>query len=207
MFLSASYQLHRRFMAALQHGQEGLALAQRHGLGTWVPVAAMQLCIAGGALAPAPEAIAQLQYVHQAFMAAGAEASDTFYGWGLAQAQLKAGDAAAARQTIDASLARVQPGRETYMRPELLILRAATESDPALAAADLRDALAQAEQQGAWTPALRAAAQLALRGSDTAAAERARAALAVIDGGDTTGLGADWVAQQLAALRGQAVVA
>ncbi|MFO1326143.1 MAG: adenylate/guanylate cyclase domain-containing protein [Rubrivivax sp.] len=207
VFLSASYQLHRRYLAALQHGQEGLALAQRHGLGTWVPVAAMQLCIAGGALAPSPEAIGQLQYVHQAFVAAGAEASDTFYGWGLAQAQLKAGDATAARATVEASLARVQPGRECYMRAELLMLRAAIDPGAPGAEADLLDALADAERQGALTPALRAAALLALRGGDAAAAERARAALAVIDGGDTTGLGADWVAQQLESLRVQAVAA
>lgn len=207
VFLSASYQLHRRYPAALQHGQAGLALAQRHGLGTWVPVAAMQLCIAGGALAPAPEAVAQLQHVHQAFMAAGAEASETFYAWGLAQAQATTGDTTAARQTVEAALLRVQPGREAYMRPELLILRARLEADAGRATADLQAAQADAQEQGAWTVALRAACQLALLGDDAAARERAQAALKVIDGGDTGGIAADWVAQQLAGLRHATVAA
>lgn len=207
VFLSASSQLQRRYGAALQHGQAGLALSQQHGLGTWIPVAAMQLCIAGGALGPAPEAIAQLQVVHQAFLQAGAEASETFYLWGLAQAQAKSGDTATARQTIEAALARVQPGRETYMRPELLILRASLEPDAERAVADLQAALADAEQQGALTVALRAAVQLVLREGDEDAAAQARSVLAVIDGGDTAGLPRDWVARRLEELRPRSLAA
>ena len=92
------------------------------------------------------------------------------------------------------------------MRPELLILRASLEADAAGAEADLHAALAEAEQQGALTVALRAAAQLALRGTG-ADEPAARAALAVIDGGDTSALPADWVARQLDALRPQSLAA
>ena len=74
-----------------------------------------------------------------------------------------AGDVDAGRATIETALARVQPGREVYMRPELLMLRAGAATDGAQAEADLRAALAEAEDQGALTVALRAAAQLALR--------------------------------------------
>jgi class 3 adenylate cyclase len=202
VWLAGSCQLQRRFTAALQHGQTGLGVAQQHGLGTWVPAAWMQLCIAGGALAPSAESIATLQQVHQAFLQAGAEVSATFYGWGLAQAQLRAGDTAAARATIAAALARADTGQETYMRAELLLLSAATQTDAAAADADLQAALADAEHQGALTVALRAAARRVLHdGRDDVACTRAHEALTVIDGGDTAGLAADWVARQLALLR------
>lgn len=208
VWLAGSCQLQRRFTTALQHGQAGLGVAQQHGLGTWVPAAYMQLLIAGGSLAPSAETITTLQQAHQGFLLAGAEVSATFYGWGLAQAQLRAGDTAAARTTIDAALARADAGHETYMRAELLVLRATTQADAAAADADLQAALADAERQGALTVALRAAAQRVLRdGRNDVACTRAHEALTIIDGGDTTGLAADWVARQLALLRPATAVA
>ncbi len=192
IWLSASCQLQRRHARALELGQSGLAIAQRHGLGTWIPAAVMEVQIAIGAMAPAPEAIATLQQVHQAFLGAGAEISATFYLWGLAQALLVAGDSAGAQAMAEAGLARAQRGPEVYLATELLIVRAATRTqagDSTGAQQDLAEALALACRQGLLTVALRAAAQLAQRpGSRAALRQRADAALQLVNGGDSAGI-------------------
>ncbi len=191
VWLAASYQLHRRHMQALQQAQPGLAVAQRHGLATWIPAAAMELFLAQGALGPSPEATAQLQAAHLGFLHHGAEVSATFYKWGIALSQLVAGDRSGALATADAGIERARLGQETYMRPELLIVRAAAQSDEEAACRDLIAALEHAQKQGSVTVALRAACELARRpGGTDAARALADEALQLINGGPTQGIDA-----------------
>ena len=201
VWLAASYQLHRRHTRALELAHPGLAVAQRHGLATWTPAAAMELFIAQGALAPSPESVAQLQAAHQGFIHHGAEVSATFYQWGIALSQLVAGDRAGALATADAGIERARRGQETYMRPELLIVRALAQADDEAACRDLIDALDHAQQQGAVTVALRAACELARRpGSAGPARALADAALDMINGGPTQGVDAARLRAQLVGL-------
>ncbi len=186
IWLSASCQLQRRHARALELGQSGLVIAQRHGLATWIPAAVMEVQIALGALYPSPEAIATLQHMHQAFLGAGAEISATFYLWGLARAMLVAGDNTAALAAAEAGLARARSGPEVYLVSELLIARAASldSSQHEAARDDLTQALDLACRQGIVTVALRAAAQLALRpGTGVAVRQLGTDALRLVDGG------------------------
>ncbi len=202
VWLSGSCQLQRRFGKALEVGQAGLAISQKHGFATWAPAALMQVCIASAASAPAAASITMLQQVHQAFLQAGAELSATFYQWGIAQGMLVAGDQDGARAVLQEGLQRAETGEETYMHAELLILAAAAEPDPQRAAAHLACAIHQAEQQGAIAVALRAASNwlLVAAPADDGAAI-ARQALAVLDGKAAPPQQPDWVASQLAVIK------
>jgi predicted ATPase/class 3 adenylate cyclase len=195
VWLSASCQLQRRFQVAVEHGQAGLAIAQKHGFGTWIPAAMMQICIGTGGRTASAESIATLQAVHQAFINAGAEVSATFYLWGIAQAMIIAGDVDSARAVLAEGLRRVDAGDETYMKAELLILLATIETDQEAAAAHLAAALEHAQEQEALTVALRAACRLAIVSDPTTPlAARARDALAILDGERTYPDDRDWVA-------------
>jgi hypothetical protein len=201
VWLAGSCQLQRRFAAAVEHAQAGLEIAHKHGFGTWIPAATMQICIGHGALAASPESIATLRYVHGEFLRAGAEVSATFYLWGIAQALIVAGEREAARGVVQEGLARVELGEETYMKAELLMQLAQLEDGPARAAGHLHAALQDAQRQGATMVALRAACRLLLADgrASTKAAERARAALSVLDGESACGPEADWAARTLEA--------
>ena len=206
VWLSASCQLQRRFKNAVEHGQAGLAVAQKHGFGTWIPAATMQICIGTGGQASSAESIGMLQAVHQAFIHAGAEVSATFYLWGIAHAMIVAGDAEAARVVLTEGLRRVGAGDETYMKGELLILLATVESDPEVATRHLLGALDHAETQGALTVALRAACKLLLKhDASSSIAEVARSTLAVIDAGHAYPEDAEWAARALSEVKASVV--
>jgi hypothetical protein len=189
VWLAASHILQRRFAAAAQLAQAGFALAQTHGFGTWVPAAMMQLCMAQGALASAPQAIDTLQQVHGSFVAAGAEVSLTYYLWGIALSLDKAGERVKAREVAAQGLQRALHGEESYLAGELHLLMAQFSDDAAQAQYHQLQALQYARQQGARTIALRALASLFASVPGSSRHEQARYVLATLDSPDT--LGAD----------------
>ncbi|MDM0105030.1 adenylate/guanylate cyclase domain-containing protein [Variovorax sp. J22R24] len=180
VWLAASRLLQRRFAHAAELATTGLAIAQERGYQTWIPAGMMQLCMAQGALGPAPESVATLQYVHKAFLDAGAEVSSTYYSWGIAMSLASAGDRDGARAAAEHGLLRAENGEEAYMAPELSILLAQLEEDRARATMLLLKAIVHARAQGALTVALRASALLLV--DNASCREAAKIVLAVLDG-------------------------
>ncbi|MDM0012457.1 adenylate/guanylate cyclase domain-containing protein [Variovorax sp. J22P168] len=182
VWMAASRLLQRRFANAAELASNGLAVAQERGYSTWIPAGMMQLCIAQGALGPAPEAVATLQFVHKAFLDAGAEVSATYYTWGIAMSLLAAEDRAGALAMVQSGLQRAADGEEVYMAGELHILMARLADNPADARAHLLQAMAHARSHGALTVALRAAAMLLCLLDADGLRDAAQMALEVLDG-------------------------
>jgi hypothetical protein len=182
VWLAASRLLQRRFAHAAALATTGLAIAQERGYQTWIPAGMMQLCMAQGALGSSPEAVPTLQYVHKAFLDAGAEVSATYYTWGIAMSLASAGDRDGARAAAEHGVQRAESGEEIYMAPELTILMGQLEDDKARATMLLLKAIVQARAHGALTVALRASALLLLLLDSAAFKDAAQLVLGVLDG-------------------------
>lgn len=182
IWLAASRLLQRRFTHAAELATAGLAIAQERGFQTWIPAGMMQLCMAQGALGTAPESVGTLQYLHKAFMDAGAEVSATYYSWGIALSLISAGDREGARAAAEQGLQRAEHGEETYMAGELRILLAQLEDDRGRATMYLLKAIMHARAQGSLTVALRASALLLRLVDDASYRDAVQLVLGVLDG-------------------------
>jgi class 3 adenylate cyclase len=201
VWLAATRLLQRQPMQAAALAQEGLALAQAHGFGTWVPAAVMHVCMAQGMLQAAAEAAATLQQVHQAFVAAGAEVSYPYYCWGIAQTLYRMGDDENALAAVQRGLQGAEAGEEKHMLAELRLLAARAAPSTEQAASLIAAAYREAQAQGATTLALRAACMRHRDHTDAAAAARARALLQILDGERPAPDEPDFATRALAELR------
>ncbi|MDZ5649608.1 ATP-binding protein [Nitrospirillum sp. BR 11828] len=176
---------------ARRHTDLLLMLADRHGLTAWQPWARcldliLRLKAGGG-----PELLDELCRT----MAALGDLSHARYAVLVretALAMVKAGDLPGGLAMIDAALARAHANEEGWALPELARLRGlmlVRGGDPGGAEVLYRQALLQAEQQGAWTWRLRLAIDLAGLHLDTGLAPDAPAILAATYGHFTQGFG------------------
>src|SRR5690606_37268220 len=111
----------------------------------------------------ADEGLAAMQAGLDEYRATGAELGRVYFTATLAEAHARAGDAERARVLLDDALALTTARSERYVTAELHRLRAGLLTDRAAAAAELRQAVRLASQQGNLALGLRAATDLGAR--------------------------------------------
>jgi class 3 adenylate cyclase/tetratricopeptide (TPR) repeat protein len=192
-----------------QYAASAIAIGRQRGFALWVGFGGVLegWARAVGGRDPAA-AIGNMQECLQQMSTIGMIVGSSFFLAVLADAQLAAGDRAAARVSVDAAYGFVQACRIEYWAPEVLRLRGlcSADTDPAAALADYERARELADVQGARGHRLRiatsAGALLHRLGHADEATRLLDAAVAELGGdGDSADLAA--AQAQLAALRGR----
>jgi hypothetical protein len=170
----------RRYAEAEEHADRAVAISQAVEVSQqpryrdWYATGLLMTLLARAARAAAPECLTQAIETCMTFAAEGVGLNASYYLWGLARGYAAMGERETADQMLDEAFRRAEASEETRMNAELLILRAELEPDDASATRGLARALRIAEDEGAITTALRAAAALVLRAGPSPPTSRAR---------------------------------
>ena len=193
----------RRYAEALEQAEIAAKLSQRHGYREWYGIGTLMGLLAQAMLSGDGQAVSLASAVYGAFASEGVGLNASYYLWGLARGQARAGDAGAARQSLLEAFKRAEASQETRWNAELMILQVELDPDEENATRLLAEALALADEQGAIATALRAAVAIALQSHPASPmAEYARAMLDLLDGSSADPGDGDWMPQGLGTLRG-----
>lgn len=157
--------LRRNPVATLEHANIAIELSQHHGYAVWLQAGTLQLAIAEGLRGGGGEAINLLITTLQTWRASGAELNRAFFLAGLAEVYRANGRLDEALATVEEAIEHACRHDEHVfdallfqLRGELLAL--AEPADNTAAEAQLRQAIATAQRQGASLFELRAATSL-----------------------------------------------
>lgn len=175
-------------------------VGQRAGeeFANWRDLAAITKAMSEAHRTRSPQDVRRAIAAMDAYEASGAASNIAHYCAGIARAGIAAGELALARTMVERGLERAAKSEETWMVPELTILKAELEPDATKALPLLRGALEQAEAFGAVAITLLACANLAVR-YGLPQATLAGEALAIFAGGEPPE--PDWMRPRLAVLR------
>jgi predicted ATPase len=159
-FAAAFYQMMREPAHAEALAAEAVALGETRGFALWVGFGGVLRAWARAVLGTdAGSAAAAIGGALERLTKIGMVVGQSYFLALLAEAQVLAGDEAAALASLDSALAAAESSGIRYWQPELLRLRAERfqERDPAQALAGLERALEVARAQGARGVELRIA--------------------------------------------------
>jgi class 3 adenylate cyclase len=186
----------QRWSECAAHSDVGRQIGEEFS--TWRELAAITHAMAVAHRTGSPQDARAAIAALDAYEAGGSAVSVAHYCAGIARACVKAGEPGLALATVERGLACSARCEETWMIPELTILKAELEPDGVKALTLLRSALDQAEAFGSVAITLLACASLAAR-YDLPEAAVARKTLAIFAGGEPPE--PDWMRPRLATLR------
>jgi class 3 adenylate cyclase/tetratricopeptide (TPR) repeat protein len=202
VWIAGVRHLQRRFPEALEQANLAMRISQEHGYHTWLAASVMMGTMATALSSDAPEPLQILRTTHEAFRQAGANASASFYLWGIARALDRRGERERAREVLQEASRIAELSGEHYMNAELLAVGAELEVDDARAVEGLQSALRLAEEQGAFILAVRAAASLVKRlHQGDYPDESARTVAMALEGAGPYPMDADWPTRALGSLK------
>lgn len=191
-----------RYADALRFAMRTVEIAAPAGYRDWLAGGALLASMAQAAMQPSAQAVAQASQLCMAFAAEGVGLNAPYYACGLARGLIGLQRWTEAEAVLADAKAYAAGSGEHRMDADLLMLKAQLPGWRANAAQLLRQALDIAEAQGALATALRVAAHLLLlTTADGTAAERAREALAILDGQASAPLTDGWMAAQYADIK------
>jgi class 3 adenylate cyclase/tetratricopeptide (TPR) repeat protein len=172
----------RRYLEALNHAGIAFTLGSEQKFQEWEAVGGMMALLSKSALQPAADEVARAVAAGQALHAKGIGLNASYFLCGIARGLSRAGDLDGARAVLGLAIGAAAASQETRLNPEIWMLEAEIEPDPARALTLLAQAFALAETQGAVANSLRAAAAIILRTGDADSQALAHATLDRLDG-------------------------
>jgi tetratricopeptide (TPR) repeat protein len=170
---------------AAKHATKAIEVSTEHGYASWFGAGTIHLGIANSCLADPTESIPLLEFALDAWRNAGAETFRTYFLAGLADAQGRAGDSAAALASITEALDHAERFDEHFHEAELLRLHGElllAAGDRERGESELWRALDLARRQQARSYELRAAVALHRAGAERSGEDGSHALRAALDG-------------------------